>query len=467
MWHASSFKVIEPSVVPPLDDNFRPAVLANRAFLNEVAQSKAGVPLLIGLERSDGYLSHFSTRVFPEGHPRARANFYYVERLVKFLLWQKGGWKVYVGGQPSIGKYIAECYSSQGERDFDRKFMGEQVYEKSFTVISCSAEDVPPEFEKGKKLGRNLDGYRIGFDLGASDRKVCAVINGEAIFCEEMIWDPKVQSDPDYHFDQLVAGIKAAAAKMPRLDAIGGSAAGIYIDNRVRIASIFRGIPSERYSEIRNLFFRIQEEMAVPLVIINDGDVTALAGSMSLGDNGILGIALGSGQASGYIDLDGNLTGWLNELGMAPLDYNPKAFIDEWSGDNGVGSQYLSQQSVFRLASRVGINVPSDWPNADQLHSIQEKLEAGHPGARMIWDTVGVYLGYAIAHYADFYELKHVILLGRCTSGSGGNYIIEGVKKVLEVDFPELGERLNIQLPDERSRRVGQAIAAASLPSID
>ena len=135
------------------------------------------------------------------------------------------------------------------------------------------------------------------------------------------------------------------------IDAIGGSSAGIYIDNRPMVASLFRSIPKERYGEVKNLFARLQNEMGVPLEVINDGDVTALAGSMSLEDNGILGIAMGSSEAAGYVDLDGHIVGWLNELAFAPIDYSPEAPVEEWSGDIGCGASYFSQQCVFRLAS--------------------------------------------------------------------------------------------------------------------
>jgi hypothetical protein len=45
--------------------------------------------------------------------------------------------------------------------------------------------------------------------------------------------------------------------------------------------------------------------------------------------------------------------------------------------------------------------------------------------------------------------------------------MLEGAKEVLRSEFPELAERIHIQLPDEKSRRVGQSIAAASLPVIN
>jgi len=461
-----NFQLVKPRFMPPLDPGFRPAVLANHAFRSAVAGAGGGVPLIFGVEQLDGVVSRYETRVFPAGHPQADANLPYAERLFKFLLWQRGGWRVYVGGPLDIGAALQAIYAPGGARAFDHRFMGEDVYERPFTVVACAPEDVPPARESGRPLGRHLEGCRIGFDLGASDRKVSAVVDGEAIYSEEVVWEPSVRSDPEYHYREIMASLRAAAAKLPRVDAIGGSAAGIYVDNKVRVASLFRGVPQERYDEIRTLFLRIRNEMGAPLEMVNDGDVTALAGAMSLEDNGVLGIALGSSQASGYVAPDGTITGWLNELAFAPVDYNPDAPVDEWSGDRGVGATYFSQQCVFRLVPRAGIDLPEDVTPAAKLKFVQEKLEAGHAGARQIWETMGVYMGYAIAHYADFYELRHVLILGRCTSGSGGQLILDGANMVLNAEFPELAARIHIQLPDEKSRRVGQSIAAASLPAM-
>ncbi|MGI6206717.1 MAG: ROK family protein [Anaerolineae bacterium] len=461
-----AFRLVPPKFVPPLDPDFRPAVLANRAYQKEVADSGQGVPLVLGLERLEGETSRFETQVFPEGHPRAEANFMYAERLVKFLLWQRGGWKVYVGGPRSIGEYIKKVYAPGGEREFDYHFMGEDVYEKTFTVVPCDPADVPPAREAARSLGRHLDGYRIGFDLGASDRKVSAVVNGEAIYSEEVVWEPRQHSDPEYHYREILTAIKTAASKMPRVDAIGGSSAGIYVNNRPMIASLFRGVPKDQFDKIRNMFLRIRDEMGVPLEVINDGDVTALAGAMSLEDTGILGIAMGSSEAAGYVNLEGSINPWLSELAFAPVDYQPNAPVDEWSGDKGVGALYFSQQCVFRLAPKAGIELPTGVTDADRLKFVQEKLEAGHEGATKIWQSMGYYLGYAIPHYADFYDIKHVLILGRCTSGRGGDLILNGANEVLRSEFPDLATRINVQLPDEKSRRVGQSIAAASLPEL-
>ncbi len=457
-------KLVEPRFPPPLDPDFRPAVLATRAFRKETAD--LGTPLVIGLERASGEVSRFETTVFPEGHPRAQDDLYFTERIVKFLLWQRGGYKVYIGGPRFIGEYIRKAYAPDGERKFDFHFMGEQVYEHTFTVVPCEPFEVPPAREVGKELGRHLDGCRIGFDLGASDRKVSAVVDGQAIFSEEVIWEPRKHADPEYHYQEITTALKTAASKMPRVDAIGGSSAGIYIDNRPMVASLFRTIPPERFSEIKNLFQRIQKEFKVPLVVINDGDVTALAGAMSIEDNGVLGVALGSSEATGYVDINGGIMDWLNEMAFAPVDYNPTAPTDEWSGDIGVGSQYFSQQCVFRLAPKAGIQIPADVTDAEKLKFVQEKLEAGHAGALQIWQSMGIYLGYGLAHYADFYDIKHVLILGRCTSGRGGDLLLDGANQVLKAEFPELAARIHVQLPDEKSRRVGQSIAAASLPAL-
>ncbi len=452
-----------PRFLPPLDEEFQPAVLAVHSYRQAV--QNAGVPLVLGLERENGQVSRFETLVFPDGHPGSAANPAHVERLVKFLLWQRGGYRVYVGGPTGLGRHIRQCYSAGGARQFDVDFMGGQVYEKKFEVISCAPEQVPAGHESGRPLGRHLEGCRIGFDLGASDRKVSAVVDGRTVYSEEVIWEPRKQSDPDYHYREITAALKNAASRLPRVDAIGGSSAGIYIDNRPMVASLFRNIPNERYREIRELFLRIGREWGVPLEVINDGDVTALAGSMSIEDTGILGIALGSSEAAGYVDLQGHITGWLNELAFAPIDYNPRAPIEEWSGDIGCGASYFSQQCVFRLAPRAQIEIPPELTDADKLKFVQDMLQAGHAGASHIWQSMGIYLGYGLAHYADFYEFKHVLILGRCTSGRGGDLILQGAREVLGSEFPELDGRIQLHLPDEKIRRVGQSVAAASLPA--
>ena len=456
-----------PRISPPLDQDFRPAVAAHRTFQAEVARSGKGVPLAIAVEADNGAISGYRTAVFSEKDKRFASNFPYVERIVKFLLWQRGGWRVVIGGPKAIGQHIQKIYSQTGARAFDVDLMN-TVYGRPFVVEITASEDAPPDKSTAKQLGRHLEGCRIGFDLGASDRKVAAVIDGKAVFSEEVIWDPKGQTNPQYHFDEINAALKKAASYLPRVDAIGGSSAGIYVNNSVRVASLFRGVPKDLFEQrVRGLFQELRKAWGnVPFEVINDGEVTALAGSMSLDVNRVLGIAMGSSLAGGYVDKDGNLPGWLDELAFAPVDYNPAAPLDEWSGDTGCGSQYFSQVAVNRLAVKAGIPLRGEKTLAERLKDVQALMEKGDPRARAIFETIGVYFGYTVAHYADFYDMAHLLMLGRVTSGAGGDAVLSMANRVLQQEYPETADRVRLAVPDEASRRVGQAIAAASLPAL-
>ncbi len=460
----SQAMVIQPKLIPELHPGFVPAVLWNRAFLDMTRADSASEPFSIGLERADGSLSRYQTRIFPLGHVHFETGLHYAERLVKTLLWMWGGFKVVVGGPPAVGERIRKAYSGRGGRAFDTGLMS-TAYGRKFSVEITAADAVPPALERTRPLGRHLDGCRIGFDLGASDRKVSAVVEGETVFSEEVPWDPRNQSDPAYHYHQIMSGLHQAASYLPRVDAIGGSAAGIYIDNQAMVASLFRGIPRDLFKKrIKPMFLRMRKEWRVPFEVVNDGEVTALAGSMSLNANRVLGIALGSSQAGGYVNERGNITGWLNELAFAPVDMSAGAPVDEWSGDAGCGVQYFSQQAVFRLARTAGIDLEEGLQAVDKLKVVQALLRQGDERAHLVFETIGIYLGYALAHYADFYDVAHVLILGRVTSGEAGPIILDKARKVLRAEFPELERRLDLHLPDEESRRVGQAVAAASLP---
>src|SRR6185295_2052685 len=132
-----------------------------------------------------------------------------------------------------------------------------RVYERPFEVIITDAKLVPQKRELNAALGGHLDGCRIGFDLGASDYKVSAVKNGEAVYTDEFPWNPKDEADPNYHYQHLTEGLKKAAAHLPRVDAIGGSSAGVIVDNKIMVASLFRAVPPARFDEAKNIFIRI------------------------------------------------------------------------------------------------------------------------------------------------------------------------------------------------------------------
>lgn len=333
--------LVKPKIQLPLDDNFQPVVLWESTFYNNLKNSGKGVPLSIGVGKEDGSVLVYKTKVFPEESAFASYNFPYIERLVKTLLWIYSGDRIIVGGSKKIGEYIKKIYSDKGKRAFDAKFMS-GIYEKPFKVVNMNIGEVPSVKEKSISLGGHLDGCRIGFDLGASDRKVSAVTDGKVVFSEEVAWNLSIQTDPCYHYHEIMFMLHRAAANIPCIQAIGGSSAGIYIENRVMRASIFRGIPADLFEKkVKNIFLDIQSEWNIPLKVLNDGEVTAFTGSMSLKKNAVPGIAMGSSEAGGYINKKGSINDWLNELAFISVDLNSEAPNDDWSGDLVCGDQYF------------------------------------------------------------------------------------------------------------------------------
>ena len=451
-----------PKITAPLDSDFQPAVLFNRNYVKAAKASGQAVPLVLGLEREHGLCSRYETIVNPGADERTLR---YVERIAKFLLWARGGWKLHISGPAAIGQFIRKLYSARGARKFDCEVMA-LAYGRKFEVVVTTPDQIPAKNESKVAVGGHLQGCRIGFDLGASDYKVSAVVDGAAIFTEETPWNPTTQADPAYHYHHISAALHRAAAHLPRVDAIGGSSAGIIVDNEIRVASLFRSVPRKHFPKAAGVFKRIQQEWNVPVSVMNDGDVTALAGALSLQEKGMLGIAMGSSEAAGFVDQGGRILGWLNELAFAPVDYNPTAPVDEWSGDRGVGALYFSQQAVNKLLPAAGLSMPADMGLPERLKEVQNLMAKGDERAAKIYETIGVYFGYTIPHYADFYDFRHLLILGRVTTGLGGDIVLARARAVLQAEFPDVAKKAKLHVPDEKSRRVGQAIAAASLPKL-
>lgn len=444
--------------LPELDPGFIPINKFNQAFLKDASK-----PLGIAVERGNGEIAVVNT--FIHGTPELRqADHYYVERLVKTILWMKGGWKVYVCGDEDTAEYLRSVYCAGGQQDFDWDYMS-SVFEHPFTIVSTDA--LPTAKDSPKAIGGHVQGCRIGFDAGGSDRKVSAVIDGETVFSEEVVWYPKLNSDPDYHYDGIVSALKAAAEHLPRVDAVGVSSAGVYINNRTMNASLFLKVPADLFEQkVKNIYIRAITDTFgdVPYCVVNDGDVTALAGAMSLNDSNVLGIAMGTSEAGGFVDQEGRITGWLNELAFMPVDANPDAMRDEWSHDIGCGVKYFSQDGVIKLAGPAGIPLEESLSPAEKLKAVQELMAVDDPRAQEIYRSLGVYLAHALAHYSDLYGFRNVLLLGRVMSGKGGELLLESCRNVLKDEYPVLSETVNIALPDEKFRRVGQSAVAASLP---
>ncbi|MBQ1194781.1 MAG: ROK family protein [Clostridia bacterium] len=456
-------------VLAPLDPGFMPMSVVYRDF-EAAVKAEGGEKLTIALERNDGLTSVFTIDVFKDGTGHDEENHDFVERIVKTLLWIRGGYKIIIAGSKVIADRIKADYSEGGIRAFDSEFMS-GVYEAPFEVIHVPFDQAPASKETASPVGRHLDGCRIGFDAGGSDRKVSAVVEGEAVYSEEVVWFPKLQNDPQYHYEGIMDAMKTAASKMPKVDAIGVSTAGVVIGNRIMTSSLFLKVKNENPEAfekvVKSIYTDIAKELGgVPIEVANDGDVTALAGAMDLDDTNVLGVAMGTSEAGGYVDGNGNITGWLNELAFVPADYNKSAMVDEWSGDYGCGVKYFSQDAVIKLAPAAGIELDENASPAEKLKVVQGLMAQGDERAAKIYESIGSYFGYAVAYYAIFYDIKHVLLMGRVSSGEGGNILYKTAQKVLAEEFPELAEKITIHLPDESSRRVGQSIAAASLPKI-
>ena len=176
---------------------------------------------------------------------------------------------------------------------------------------------------------------------------------------------------------------------------------------------------------------------------------------------------MGSSEAVGFLNKKGQITGQLNELAFAPIDYNRDAAVDEWSQAPGVGVMYFSQQAVNRLALKAGMTFPEDMLLPERLVIVQDKMNQGDPVAQKIYETIGVYLGYTLPYYTQFYDANKLMAFGRVISGRGGEIIIETAQKVLSHEFPEVTKKVELAIPDEKFRRVGQAVAAASLPQVE
>lgn len=450
-----------------LDPQFEPLALVCREMRE--ATKNDGQDIVIGVERNKGYLTTYKTRIFKDGTGHDDENFRFVERIAKSLLWVAGGYKIIIAGSDVVGNKIKDAYTDGGLRDFDVHFM-ERVYEQKFEVEVRPLDQAPVDKSAAAPIGRHLDGCRIGFDAGGSDRKVSAVVDGESVYSEEVVWFPKTTSDPDYHYNGILEAMKTAASHMPRVDAIGVSSAGVYVDNRIMVASLFLKVSDEDFDKkVKNMYLDVAKEIGenIPIEVANDGDVTALAGAMDLNDDSVLGIAMGTSEAGGYVDPQGNITGWLNELAFVPVDYCHNAMVDEWSGDYGCGVKYFSQDGVIKLAPFAGIELDEKLSPAEKLKVVQGLMEKGDQRAADIYDTIGAYFGYAIAYYSEFYDIKHVLIMGRVTSGQGGVILLERAQEVLDKEFPELSKKIKLHIPDENSRRVGQSVAAASLPKLN
>ena len=423
----------------------------------------------IAWEREEGKVFRYDLPIPKRLDPEAvKYVSHVVDRIAKFVLWAAGGWKLYLSGPDAIVKPVAKAYTKKGARAFDYDFFT-SIYGRKVEVEVVPLAKMPETNEKLAQVKTVADGNRIGFDLGASDFKISALKKGKVVFSKEFPWDPRNAADPEYHYSMLTAGLKEAAAALPKVDAIGGSTAGVLVGKKLGLASLLRAVKEKnpsKFEEGQNMFYRIEKEWGVPFEVYNDGDVTALAGMISMGKDGILGVAMGSSEAVGYVDPKRRMTGRICELAFAPVDFNPCAPCCEWSGDYGVGAMAFSQQAVNWLAQKYGFKFPKAMKLPERLKVVQAAMAEGDGKALKVYLEIGRFLAHAVPWYNEFYDYSNMMILGRVTSGLGGEVILETAKRILKDVYPEWAEKIDIFMPDEQARRLGQSVAAAQIPVI-
>lgn len=438
-----------------IDKDFLPIYEFNKMFDEKVKKEGADL-FALSVERNDGYVETFALDVLKEGVDDT-LNFRRAERFIKSVLWTVGGYSLKIVANGTLFNDIEKAYSHGGKRDFDVNFF-EKVYKEPFKIEKVSA--VGKSKREFVPADKNEQGDRIGLDAGGSDIKISAVSNGNVLLSKEILWQPKINSNPSYHVKFINDALSVAAAHLKKVDAIGVSSAGIYVKNEARVASLFIKVSENDYDAVRSIYIDAAKRLGAPVTVANDGDVAAMAGAISMNVKSVLGIAMGTSEAVGFVDDKNRLWGWLNELAFVPVDMNENAAVDEWSGDVGTGVKYLSQDGVIKLAEIAGIEFQTSVPS-EKLKVVQKLLVDGNDVAKAVFSDVGVYLAYSLLYYYDFYKFENVLLMGRVMSGLGGEIIMEKANEVLKVYGAD--KKFKILLPDENFRRLGQSVAASYL----
>jgi len=473
-----------PKVPAPLDPNFSPLILGKRKYANATKDCKD--ELEWALPRADG-CGRGKLKVFADGHADAEASIYLAGVCIQEMIWQRSASELQLAGPPKMCEALKAAFSEGGMYEFEATAMPNVcgTPDAKFEVKIVKAEELPEAKDAPQVCGKDASGCRLAFDLGKSDIKTVAVKDGEVVYSQETEWDV-TSPDPDYHFKAVVDALMLAKAALPKVDCVGGSATGtISGDNEATWCDIFPNVPPDVYKEkVVDIFKRIAKEVAgdVPLKVINDGEVTALAAVQKIGKGNIMGISMGSSEGGGYANADGNLMGWINELCYIRLDLNPEAPTDPWTkgAHTGISHLYLGQRGATKLAHKAGVEVPENYiyPHPDMctikhedhaqcLKLIQKAM--GDPNkeqqVKALYETCGVYLGYAIAQYQEFYKIDHVMILGRVSKGKGGDIMLNKANEVLQTEFPQYAD-VAFHTADDHFKAVGQCIAAAALPEL-
>jgi len=479
--------MVKPQVVAPLDPDFAPVVLAKRKYKSAASGCSSSVEW--ALPRADG-CARGSLPVFPDDDPRSQASIILAGVMIQELIWQRSASSLLLKGPSKICEALKKDFSIGGKYEFEAKSMP-NVNGTPSAVFEVTITDgaLPEEKDTPQTCGKDASGNRLAFDLGKSDIKTVAVQDNKVLDSKETEWDV-TNVDPQYHFDAIVGALKGTIERAKEkgfgtIQAMGGSATGtVSGDNEATWCDIFPNVPPDVYkAKVLDIFKRLCKEVCgdVPLKVINDGEVTALAAVQKISAGNVMGISMGSSEGGGYANADGNLMGWINELCYIKLDMNPAAPTDPWTkgAHTGISHMYLGQRGATKNAYKV-CEVPDNYkyPHADMctikhedhaqcLKLIQKAMADPAQEAKVtqLYETCGVYLGYGLAQYCEFYKIEHVMILGRVSKGKGGDIMLATAAKVLETEFPEL-PKIKFHTADDEFKAVGQCIAAAALPSI-
>ena len=415
-------------------------------------ENKGTIPLTIAIKRGEDICHLYNTKITSD----IEESFFYVKKIILTLIWMVGGDEIIIKDNKEIYDYLVSQKDTDIELLNSAKGM-ETVFKVPFKY-SFTTEELK-EKELVIPVSGDFKGQRIGLDLGGSDRKVSAVIDGKVVYSEEVLWLPKEQSDWHYHYNGIVDSLKRAAAHLDHVDAIGVSTAGIVVNGEIAQSNLFIKVPEKDVSEhVRGIFQDIakKEFQDVAIKVANDGDVTALGGSQLYKKGNILGIAMGTSEAAGYCD-NNSFNGWINELGKVPMNYSLNSVKHYATGIVGAGSEYLSQKGIIRLARLAGFKFEGNL--AKQLVDIQKITNQGSPFLKKAYQDQGNYLASSLALYSKFLKYNSVLSLGRVTTGLGGTILIKKASETLS----KYELHIDIIAVDEKFKRLGQSYAAASL----
>jgi predicted NBD/HSP70 family sugar kinase len=481
---ARALLLTRPKIPAPLDPNFSPLILGKRNYLEHAkgCTDKLEWALIHAPSSSDG-VGRYSLPVFNEDSKYFEASVYLSGILIQEAIYQRGVSSLLLSGPRKICEAVKSAYSPGGAYEFELNFIPVACgfAGKAFEVKIVPAEELPSAKETPIPCGKEANGCRLAYDLGKSDIKTVAVKDNEILYSKETEWDV-TNPDPQYHFDSVLAALKLAKETLPQVDSVGGSTTGtVSVDCKAIWCDLFPNVPQDVFeAKVVDFHKRLAKEVAgdVPMKVINDGEVTALAAVQKIKAGNVLGISMGSTEGAGYANADGHLLGWMNEFGFYKLDLNPEAPIDPWTEGHHTGCShlYLGQRAASKLAHKV-IEVPENmvYPHDDMLgmyHALHanclklvQKAMADpkqESTVRLLYETMGVYLGYALAQYSEFYKIDHVMVLGRVSKGKGGDVMFEKAREVMNTEFPEL--KIELHSADDHFKAVGQCIAAAALP---